>query len=594
MIFTFKFAQQNEDKMLKKRDILSLILSVSLSGYSLMASDILDITQYGYEQYQDIIVDNAVVKKATHNHKDCHTRYQVIQQLLDQYQRPFTLLDIGAAQGYYSLRTAYDYDAVCVMIESNNESYPFNGDQLLDICKANKQLNNIIFLNKLFTPDDLQHLSECEHFDVVLAMNILHRFGDRWREVADAIFNMADHAIVEIPPQETIVSEEQNQLRQEIEDYILAKGGCILGSAPRHTSDTTAHLYLVSSGPKYLQRKTWLLSKNQDNDYIIESSFTEKKLTKPVYWPPKATQTISWIPGINLLTFKMCNGAHPSKEMLKKSLLLLKDEPHTDWTINNMVVQGNQLAWVDKDDSSRGHNAILKPTGFSEERLQAHMELMDLDDPKQIEHCFWHYLIRVPVSKQDRVSFLRYTIPVSSLVFDIHTQSDQLIDIYLGHGAKVICYDSSEQINEDLSKKFALENVIVINNKTLEQYKAKPNLDGIVALYGKPQFCHIHVPANAVYPVLQGLSQAIPYLAFKFEIQSTHRLKECLEHLSLLGYTEFNFSPRDIPLLGLNTNIHIGTQEKWVNADELLQAIQNFAALDHNSSQLWGYVYARY
>ena len=88
---------------------------------------------------------------------------------------------ISGFQGYYSFRTAYDYDAVCVMAEANNPNYPQSGDQLLDLCKANSKLNNIIFLNQLFSATNLQRLSECEHFDVVLAMNVLHHFHDQWK-----------------------------------------------------------------------------------------------------------------------------------------------------------------------------------------------------------------------------------------------------------------------------------------------------------------------------------------------------------------------------------------------------------------------------
>src|SRR5436190_235753 len=83
----------------------------------------------------------------------------------------------------------YDDDAVCVMIEANSYRYPHMGDQLLGICKANKKLNNIIFLNKQFSPKELAHLSDCEHFDVILALNIFEQFGNHWQEAVDAILN---------------------------------------------------------------------------------------------------------------------------------------------------------------------------------------------------------------------------------------------------------------------------------------------------------------------------------------------------------------------------------------------------------------------
>ncbi len=110
----------------------------------------LDITKYGHEQYQDIIINDVVVKKANGNH-DTKARYKIIQEVLNQYRRQFCMLDIGASQGYFSFRAAHDYDCVCVMIEGNNAEYPKVGTQLLNLCEANDSLENIILLNNLIS-----------------------------------------------------------------------------------------------------------------------------------------------------------------------------------------------------------------------------------------------------------------------------------------------------------------------------------------------------------------------------------------------------------------------------------------------------------
>jgi len=109
---------------------LSLYCSILVGQYQFT-----DITSYGYEQYQDIIINNKIVKKASGKH-NCPFRYELIKrELLDDYERPFTMLDLGASQGYYSLRAAYDYDSVCVMIEGNNGAYKMIGTQLQEICE---------------------------------------------------------------------------------------------------------------------------------------------------------------------------------------------------------------------------------------------------------------------------------------------------------------------------------------------------------------------------------------------------------------------------------------------------------------------------
>lgn len=49
--------------------------------------DFIDITKYGHEQYQDIIINNKVVKRASANHPESELRYKIIQKVLDRYHR---------------------------------------------------------------------------------------------------------------------------------------------------------------------------------------------------------------------------------------------------------------------------------------------------------------------------------------------------------------------------------------------------------------------------------------------------------------------------------------------------------------------------
>lgn len=544
-------------------------------------------TQYEDKDYPNSSENNFLYNQL--NYEEYDARYRVIKLLLDEYKRPFTLLDIDTFRGYYSLKAAGDYDAVCVIAN------PYlNNHQLIEVCGEDGRLNKLILLKKLFTKKELQHLSECECFDVVLAMNILQHFEDDWQEATDAILNMSDHIIIEIPNQENTLNEKQQIRNKELENYIIEKGGNILSSFFNHASGMHTSLYLISPGKRYLERNTWLLPKRKIMNYIINSSFLDKKLTKPLGWFPSITQTTSWVPGINLLTFKMCNGIYPTKETLKESMILLKDQRHTDWMANNMVVQGNKLIWIDTEDLGRGNGAMTKPSFFSEERLKGHFELIDLDEPQQVEHYFWYNLIRAPVEKRQIIKFLgRFLQVPSPLVFDIYTEKDRLIDIYLGYGAKVVCFEVLDKLYKDFSEKFEFESVVITNKKAIQEYMGNSNLDAIIALYGLPTFCNIHAPASEVYPILLGLTQTVPYLTFRFSNQDTEQLKLCIQYLSKLGYQQFNFSPRDYPLFGLDTNIFIGTKERWVQAEVLLEEIERFSKLDYNKEFFWGHIYAK-
>lgn len=350
----------------------------------------LDITEYGHEQYQDIIINSVVVKKASGNH-NTETRYKIIQEVLNKYHRPFDMLDIGASQGYFSFRAAHDYDCVCVMLEGNNAAYPKLGTQLLDLCKANDSLKNIILLNKQVIPEDLIKLGECESFSVVLALNIIHWFGPRWKEVTDAIFNLGDNIIIETPPEEKQVSQEQNNLRKAIEEYLIFRKAKIIGKVPRHTSDNAmANIYLLESEKKRLTRKHWIAPKTSDQ-HIITSNYEAKTITK---LPPHAhkLKVHDWKPGINLVTFLMYNGAYPSREKIEAAIRDIQNPSHNDWTVNNMILQGDRLNLIDWDDPVHGLNGGRRSTP---KVLKAHLHLVGLRNPAKVENYFWGRLVRI-------------------------------------------------------------------------------------------------------------------------------------------------------------------------------------------------------
>jgi hypothetical protein len=264
------------------------------------------------------------------------------------------------------------------------------GRQLLDLCKANTSLENIILLNKQVILADLSKLSECESFSVVLALNIIHWFGPRWKEGADAILAMGDNIIIETSPQEDIAGKEENTLRKSIEEYLVSRNAKILGEVPRHTSAKMATMYLFETEKKKLVKKQWLTPK-EDLDHIsIASDYEAKKIIKR---PPHASalQVTNWKTGINLMTFLMYNGAYPPRKQIKKALKNIVDETHNDWTVNNMILQGNKLSLVDWNDPTHGPDGVRKNTLRV---LKSHLRLIGLKDPAKIEHYFRNRLIK--------------------------------------------------------------------------------------------------------------------------------------------------------------------------------------------------------
>ncbi len=531
--------------------------------------------------------------------------YDLIHTFLNQYQRSITLLDIGADRGFYSLQIAEDYNnAVCVMIESNNF--------LLDTCKRygemktkKDELVNIVLLDTCFTPEILQHLGDCEHFDVILVLSVMRKFGEQWRQNLEAMLGLGDYLIVE-------VLSDQNDLR----DYVMTHGGKNMGNifvdSNGRDGPILSTLYSITLNNSCLRRKTWMRSvMHQENRYRIESSFLEKNLVKPMQWPHSVFKTVPWIAGINLSTFKMCRGVYPTSEQLKK--VLPKDATHSDWIMNNMIVQGNNITLIDGDDS-------LSKRYFSPELLQANQEIFDLDDPMQVEHHFWHKLVKIPVSKRQTIKFLNQLFPLFSLVFDIDslvTVDTVFIDRCLGYGAKVMSYNPSLDCIDALQETRKVENIQIVmptlfngnRNRGLEIQASeigitgdcfgpkavddRMNLDSLISRYGRPQFCVFHGPAKDSLAYLRTVSEPINAIAYKFDIRDKASWKACLDYVASEGYKQFNFSARDIPAFILESNYYINVQKEWASsAPELVDAIEEFAALDYDGSAFWGYIFA--
>lgn len=296
--------------------------------------------------YQDIIINNTVIDSGS---RECASRYEPIKDLIQQYKRPITVLDIGASEGYFSFRIAHDFNASCVMIEGNYPTNPTEkiADKLEELCKKNTDLKNIIFLKTCITPQQLKILGECEHFDVVLALNVIHHFGSQWKQVTDAILDLGSHIIIETPPAEDKQSAGQENL-ELIQKYLETKGGKIIGRFKRQTqSDVLDNMYLFSLSKKHLKRKHWnnSLPKSEWENYVITSTFKEK-----TFYKKHTNQIKTWYPGINLLTFKILHGAYPEKDIIFQELQKFKFDPHNDLKIWNIIIQGHNMVSIDGDD----------------------------------------------------------------------------------------------------------------------------------------------------------------------------------------------------------------------------------------------------
>jgi len=293
------------------------------------------------EVYQDILVNGVTIKNGV---KDCEIRYPNIKKILDNYKRPFTVLDIGASEGYFSLRIAAEYDCTCVMIEGDSTLL------LPQICSLNKERKNLVVLEKFITPQDLKELGECEHFDVVLAFNVVHQMKGAWKETIDYLLTLGDYVLIETPPPGCHTSANK-ELLPLIEDYLSQnKYGTVIDKVPRYgrpglpgPGQKYSNVYLFQMHKNVLPKPTW--GSPNLRFYPINSNFTEKTLYKP-----RIKKTINWKKGINLWTFKNMHGVYPKKDIIHEEIKRLSVFKHGDFLPWNMVIQGNNLELIDWDD----------------------------------------------------------------------------------------------------------------------------------------------------------------------------------------------------------------------------------------------------
>lgn len=252
-----------------------------------------------------------------------YNNYRAIATLLDNYTRPITLLDVHPTTTM-PFHLAATYDGVFVMVDSSSS------DELLNTCR-HSALSNIVLVRNSLQPHTLELLGECEHFDVVIACDFVHRCGNVWQETIEKLLELGNHLFIEIPSSCT-----------KIKQYLLKKEAMVVATRSHN------ELFLISKEKKHLKRRSWNFQNTVAN-YKITSTFTTKQMHKTK--GPRATTT-PWLPGINLLTFRQMNGIYPEHGELRSLIKPFVHANHNDVCIVNLIIQGKKLVLIDGNDSN--------------------------------------------------------------------------------------------------------------------------------------------------------------------------------------------------------------------------------------------------
>ncbi len=245
--------------------------------------------------YQDRYIRGQVVTAGT---RECLDRYTAIAEALGEREQPFSLLDIGANQGYFSFRLAAERGALCVMVEKQ--------DDLLRNCLADGG-NNLILLKHRITTRELVWLSREEHFDVALCLNVIHHFGWRWRRATRAIFDLANDVFIENPPDEDTGSRGR-LVRRPINRYL----------------DSLPHEVICQS--------------DRRRDRPISSAI--RRYASPAV---DADRQHSRIRGIGLATFARLGGSYPDRGKISQLVDELQSSIDHPLAIEDIVLCGNSV-----------------------------------------------------------------------------------------------------------------------------------------------------------------------------------------------------------------------------------------------------------
>lgn len=306
--------------------------------------------------YQDVWVNGKVRQKGI---RGCDAdRYEVIREHCKQYTRPFTILDIGACLGYFSFRLSTEFNCTSIMVEAekhyvNALAGPLiiNTNIISGLIRQQKCKGQLNLLSKRLNLVTLKRISECEHFDVVLALRVVHHFKEPFSDIIDAIVSLGDFTFFELPTNKETEVRTKGRVRKELADHsrILGKYEYRkVGEFPIHVGPSLSPMYLVK------HKKTKITRPYYDSprtiNHRVKSVFGQKLLVKREKHPNRGKLKTAWVPGINLYTFHRLGGVFPSRQYISSMVAgynLPRNSPLTDISMWNFIIGGKKLTLID-------------------------------------------------------------------------------------------------------------------------------------------------------------------------------------------------------------------------------------------------------
>ena len=349
-----------------KLDDLILIIKNSDEYVKLSKPKIYENNFSKIDTYNDIRIKGETVFSG---YRNSEKRYDEIFQFCKKFNRPISVLDLGAAEGYFTFRLSEDFSGVFVAVENNTQR------KLLELCIKNNN-RNILLLHKQMNLKHLKHLKEVQHFDIVLALNIIHHFDEPFQDVLETLVSMSSFCFME-HPNSLEDNSTKNSHRLKTEKLRLEK------FKPKLLNKNQSGL--GNSSNQKLERDMWLLENTKsktidrgwrgssryneqfgpNNEINIKSNFDEINVDYSM-----REEKRNWIHGIDLRTFLENNGVYPTNDEIIHLIDTMNVDDAQDLGPHNLILNGKQLFPIDQNDKLDDVNtkeklkAFLKQSGL--------------------------------------------------------------------------------------------------------------------------------------------------------------------------------------------------------------------------------------
>ena len=359
------YSAELENNRLSLDDLISTIKNsdeyIQLSKHTIYEKNFSEI-----DTYNDVRIKGKTVSLGYRNSEN---RYKEIFEFCKKFNRPISVLDLGAAEGYFTFRLSEDFSGVFVAVESNPKR------KLLESCVKNNN-QNILLLDKQMNLKHLKNLKEVQHFDIILALNIIHHFDEPFQDVLETLVSMCSFCFMEHPNSlENNSTKNFHRLKSEklnLEKFkpkLLNKNQSGLGNSANQKLERNLWL-LENTQSKTIDRGWRGASKYNEQfgpntEININSNFNQIHVNYGL-----RDERRNWIPGIDLRTFLENNGVYPTNDEIIRLIDAMEIDEAKDLGPHNLILNGQQLLPIDQNDKIDDVNtkeklkAFLKQSGL--------------------------------------------------------------------------------------------------------------------------------------------------------------------------------------------------------------------------------------